>query len=45
MILINDNRNLICLDFLNGAEKNPLFYNLSNVEGKKVDTKEINIKY
>ena len=43
--LINDNRNLICLDFLNGEKKNPLFYNLSNVEGKKVDTKEINIKF
>ena len=43
--LIDNKGNLISLDFLNGKEKNPLFYNLSKIEGRKVDSKEINIKF
>jgi hypothetical protein len=43
--LIDNKGNLISLDFLNGKEKNPLFYNLSKKEGKKVNSKEINIEF
>ena len=42
--LTDNNGKLIRLDFLNGKEKNPLFYNISNIEGRKVDTHEIKIK-
>ena len=43
--LIDNKGNLISLDFLNGKEKNPLFYNLSKIEGKKINSKEINIEF
>lgn len=42
--LINEKGDLVSLDFLNGAEKNPLLYKCSKILNRKIGSNEINIE-
>lgn len=42
--LIDEKGNLVSLDFLNGAEKNPLLYECSEIQNRKIESNEINLE-